>query len=348
MKINYYRKLKKAIEKQKRKETKNSQRILKAILTFSISGFSIVTKLWLGKKRLTLLTLLWLTSLFGYNSGENSSRKQIKISQQEIHQLKSHLEELPDLKYKIKNQGDQLQEMATELEEKKIWGEEFRAESSILEDNLEKLNQKLTDTKTKESDLSKKHLQKDQEITSMKNKISELKLKAKKDNITIHSSKKTVEKSEKSLKEKLKTTQEASKELEKKLQNKNLEMHRLEYSFDQKIKELNNSQNKIDSLELTQTNLQEKTGELNQSRFEIESLNTQAKKDFELIKELQEKLKEKEKNFSQFEQELAEIHQELKSLTETVGKKGQIKWAFYVNAIEHILSYKVFKLRIPR
>jgi chromosome segregation ATPase len=360
MKVKKYRKAKNIIEKRRQKEAKKTKRrnrrqiVLKTVLTLAASAFPIGAKLWLGRKKLTLLTLLWLASLRGngYNFGGNSSKKQIQTSKQEVHRLHRQFQQLPALQSQIKNQEYKLEEASTKLKEKEIWGEKISVEYSMLENDIDRLTEKLVDTKNEQSELNKKCGEKDQKINNLENKINELELESTKDNLVRNSYTKTVKEKEKIFKElielskkKLEILQESSKKLEIELHDKNLEVYRLKYSLDQKIEEFKNYQKVIEKLtsylELAQTNLQEKTDQLNQNRFEIYSLNTQAKKDLESIEELQEKLTAKEKEFSQFEEELAEVRQELKSLTANLEKKDQLKWVFY--AVNQILNYKVFK-----
>jgi chromosome segregation ATPase len=366
VKLRSYRRSKKIIKRRKEKDAKRikgqkyRQRILETILIVAKSAFPIGTKLWLGRKRLTLFTLIWLVSTFGrgYNFGVNSSKNQIQRSKQEIeiNRLQRDFQQLPALQSQIKNQEDQLEKAFNKMEEKEVWGEKLLVEYSMLETDLERLTETLEDIKTEQNNLNFK---KDQKINNLKNQINDVELESIKNNLVDSSNTKSLKKKEKKLKQlveinkkKLGIIQKDNKKLEKELNDKSLEIYKLKYSFDQKVDELNHSQKKIENLtakienltsniELTKMNSQEKTEQLNQNRFEIDNLNHLRKKDLELIEELQQKLIQQKKDFSQFEEELAEVRQELKSLTIDLEKKGQMRWVLY--AVDQILSYKVFK-----
>ena len=114
MEIKKYRRAKEIVKKRKDKKAKKIERgnrrqmIFKTILTSVGSAFPFGAKLWLGRKTLTLLTLIWLASIFGrrYNFGGNSSKKEIQRSKQEIHRLHRHFQQLPAFQSQIKNQED--------------------------------------------------------------------------------------------------------------------------------------------------------------------------------------------------------------------------------------------------
>lgn len=333
-KIKSYRCPKKILLLRRRKGKKRRQKIL----DLTTRAFSVVTSIWFLQKKLTLLTLIWFMSILGYNAGNNVAKEHIRTSKEEIHRLKENLQELPQLRSRNQKQEVQLKKITIELKEKEAWGENFRAKSLILQDDLDNTKQKFEQTKKQ---LDKTLAKKDESLQSLRKKIHQFELQSKKDNLSIESYKNQLKQESEKLNEFLQITQIFQHKNYHNLNNKKLEISKLSDSLDIKINELENSQKELEKtksdLEFHKNLLKEQKEHSNKQELEIKTLKLQIKQDTQFTQKLEEKLKINMQEFLQVRQELKQLAEKLKRFE----SKGQIQWIFFT--LEKIINSSKIK-----
>jgi septal ring factor EnvC (AmiA/AmiB activator) len=80
------------------------------------SLISILTNLWIWKKKFSVFSVLYLISMLSNNFGV-TSRDQVRNSQQEIHNLRKKVQELPELNSVIEAQLLKIEEMENQIEQ---------------------------------------------------------------------------------------------------------------------------------------------------------------------------------------------------------------------------------------
>lgn len=217
-------------------------------MDFVKPGILTLSGFWVWKKKLTLFTLIWFTSILSHSFGNNSSKDQIRSSQAQIHRLQEDLEKLPELNLLIQTQKVQLREMRNEIENKKVVEKKFEIQNSKLENSLKQKTQKLIGIKEDQNKLSKKLDQKNQKMIGLEKKIRELDSQFAKDDLIFNTYKKSIELNE--------------KKMQHELGEKKLEIFKLNYSINQRIEELDILQNKLENiifeLELMRIDLEKK------------------------------------------------------------------------------------------
>jgi chromosome segregation ATPase len=321
--IRSYRRRRKFVQKQRRKEAgrtkpkKRRQSILALIPMASYIG----TNIWLGKKKLTLFTVIWLASMFGYNFSTHSSKKQTQIYQQEINRLHKYSEELPELISRVLTQEIELQESAKKLQETEDLGKEFRVQSSTLKEDLEKVNQKLLHKNKKEEvKLTKILTRKDQKLDNLEQRIRELTFESAKDNLAIKNYKKDIKSSEDKFRQGLETVQKAneeSKDSKKQFEITKFRLKLVEDTLNQKLEQL----------------IQEEADVKNSKIREITAL--------ELVEDLEEKLKEKETELLDSTKQILELGKKCKNLQEELEDiKKEQKWLWAISSLQTIFKFK--------
>lgn len=110
---------KKPTDKTKESEEEESEKIRRhQIIDLLQQIFTTLTQLWLVRKKLTVVTLLWIMSVLGFNTGTNFRKDQIKSSSEEISRLHQKLEKLPELEAEKETQKKELDDVKLQLQQK--------------------------------------------------------------------------------------------------------------------------------------------------------------------------------------------------------------------------------------
>ena len=279
-----------------------------------------LTKLFVLKKKLTLLTLIYIGCYIGYQTGSKSNQHEIINSKREILNFKRELEIVPKLNLSLQEKSKELQMITHELEEQKTDFKKHLEESNLLKDTVNSLNQKIL-----EDDQKQQHLLNTLKQSNEKIKYLEIKLTDGK--VLISNSKRDLLKNEKYFNQLLNQKHKEIEILQDKNKNEKIKLD-IKISKIQELtsklseqyknfkalqKELETSTSKLSSL---QEQLNEQIKKNEQQNYDKNIFQTEINNKQEIIEDLKQQLNHKEDQLNLNIKELHDIKEQLSKVSD--------------------------------